>query len=338
MSASPQQTKARREEERTSSSSTSSGGCLAVDELQRIANKSLQSRSVQVTGLEGYTCLTYELRTSPNFFYLLRCTPPSSVQLLRLEERQVQNEVAALQALKGRSDHIHTRVIDYQHDRTRHGFLYNVTGPFTGNILGNIEEQLSDDRKSVLETGLGRFMQHLSTIIGPSFGPLHRAPLLPQTWSAVFTGALQSLLRDGEEALVDLPYHAIRNMLHQHRSSLDRIATPRLVILDAISHANVVVSDSHDRVTGLLEYSTAMWGDPLMSDCFYRPTPDFLLGFGEPIIKPSSGERARKSLYVVYHSVLSIVRHNYRPEESARVTGDEAREDLKTALRELETA
>lgn len=102
-------------------------------------------------------------------------------------------------------------------------------------------------------------------------------------------------MRDGEDALISLPYDHVRDLVRKHRAALDKISQPKLVLLELSSDNNVVVDVDQERVTGLLDFSTAIWGDPFMSDCFYKPTTSFAEGFGK-LPNQSSDERARQYL------------------------------------------
>ncbi|KAI7154172.1 hypothetical protein KC316_g4953 [Hortaea werneckii] len=142
----------------------------------------------------------------------------------------------------------------------------------------------------------------------------------------------EAVLRDGEDALINLPYDGMRDLVRKHRPALDKITQPRLVILELSADENVVVDAKYHRVTGLLDFSTAFWGDPHMSDCFYKPTASFAEGFGK-LPNGDAEERIRQYLYVLYHSLLIVVKHCYRPSEDGHEL--EARRDLTTAMRAL---
>ena len=102
-------------------------------------------------------------------------------------------------------------------------------------------------------------------------------------------------MRDGEDALISLPYEGMRDLVRKHRGSLDRITEPRLVLIELAADKNVVVDVKSHQVTGLLDFSTAIWGDPFMSDCFYNPTTSFAEGFGK-LPNQSVDERIRQYL------------------------------------------
>ena len=120
--------------------------------------------------------------------------------------------------------------------------------------------------------------------------------------------------------------------VRKHRRSLDGVSQPKLVILELASDKNVVVDPKTNRVNGLLDYSTALWGDPFISDCFCNPTASFAEGFGR-LPNRSTEERSRQYLYVLYHALLTIVRHRYRPSDAGGEM--DARRNLTTAIRHL---
>lgn len=306
--------------------------------IQRLATAALQSRSVTVEPLEGYIFRKYRLRTSQGFFYILRCRPSFSVRLLKHEERWLEAESGALQALGGRADIRSPRVIK-SHDTTHHiGSPYLITGPFSGSVLADIEASLSQHSLASIDRNLGQYVRRLSSITGQQFGPIHcsgQSPPVSQSWAKIFAFLLESAMRDGEDALISLPYDGIRDLVRKHRNSLDKIVQPRLLLLELSSDQNVLVDPRSDQVTGLLDFSTAIWGDPFMSDCFFKPTASFAEGFGR-LPNTSADERIRQYLYVLYHSLLAIVRQSYRPSEDNDEM--EARRTLTIAIRQLSSA
>ena len=106
-------------------------------------------------------------------------------------------------------------------------------------------------------------------------------------------------------------------------------------MIELASDKNVIVDPKGNRVTGLMDFSTAIWGDPFMSDCFSKPTASFVEGFGR-LPNKSAEERIRQYLYVLYHSMLAIVRQWYRPSDDRDEM--EARRALTIAIRQLSGA
>ena len=265
--------------------------------IQQIASNALQSKHVTAEKLDGYIFRTYRLRTSEGFFYSLKCRPSSNVRLLRHEESWLENEAGALQTIGGRSDVRTPRLITYNNTSIPIGSSYLISGPFTGSILSDIEPSLSRQALSSIDKSLGQYVRHLSFVTGPLFGSIRQAEGIPgsPSWAKVFAFLLEAVMRDGEDALISLPYDGMRDLVRKHRASLDKINEPRLVVLELAADRNVVVDTSSYRVNGLLDFSAAFWGDPFMSDCFYKPTQSFAEGFGR-LPNQSLDERIRQYL------------------------------------------
>ena len=265
--------------------------------IQRIASSALQSKQVAVEKLDDYIYRTYRLRTSQSFFYVLKSRPPINVRLLRHEEGYLEAEAGALQTIGGRSDIRTPRLISFHNTTVHIGSSYLISGPFTGSILADVEPSLSRQALASIDRSLGQYVRQLSSISGPSFGAIRQAQGIPgsQSWARAFAFLLESVMRDGEDALINLPYEGMRDLVRKHRASLDKITQPKLMLLELASDKNVIVDVRNHRVSGLFDFSSAIWGDPFMSDCFYKPTASFAEGFGK-LPNQSSDERLRQYL------------------------------------------
>ncbi|KAK4549185.1 hypothetical protein LTR36_007643 [Oleoguttula mirabilis] len=305
-----------------------------VSAIQRAGQDALQSKSVTVERLGGYTYRNYRLTTSKGFFYILKTRPSNSVRLLRHEEGRLEAEACALQVLSTRPDLVSARLIVYNNTTIRLGSFYLISGPFGGSIFADVEPSLSRQALAGIDKSLGQYVRRLSSFAGSAFGPLRQIQGYPgsQSWARTFATMLESVLRDGEDALINLPYEGMRDLVRKHRASLEKITQPKLTLLELSADENVVVDAKNHRVTGLLDFSSAFWGDPFMSDCFYKPTASFAEGFGK-LPNGDTDERIRQYLYVLYHSLLAVVRQCYRPSEDGEEL--EARRDLTTAMRQL---
>lgn len=265
--------------------------------IQRVASRALQARQVSVEKLDGYIFRTYRLRTSEGFFYILKSRPPFNIRLLRHEEAWLEVEAGTLQTLGGRSDVRTPRLITFENTTLHIGSIYLISGPFTGSILSDVEPSLSRQALASIDRSLGQYVRQLSSISGPIFGAIRQAQGMPgsQSWARAFAFLLEAVMRDGEDALINLPYEGMRDLVRKHRTSLDKITQPRLALLELASDTNVVVDVKNNRVNGVLDYSTAIWGDPFMSDCFYKPTASFAEGFGK-LPNQTADERIRQYL------------------------------------------
>lgn len=250
--------------------------------LQRVASNALQTKSVTVERFGGVVFRTFRLRSTSEFFYVLRCRPSFHVRLLRHEEDGLKTEATVLQVLRGRSDILVPRLIEYHTTTIPIGSFYLISGPFKGSILADIEPSLSTQALANIDKSLGKYVRHLARVTSSTFGVVREAAFPGySSWSKCFASMLESLLRDAEDSLVSLPYEFIRAQARRRKSLLDQITQPKLFLLEMISDRNVVVDTHSMAVSGLLDFSTATWGDPYMSDCFYKPSVSFAEGFGK---------------------------------------------------------
>ncbi|KAF2211172.1 hypothetical protein CERZMDRAFT_43979 [Cercospora zeae-maydis SCOH1-5] len=306
--------------------------------IQQIAANALQTRSVVVDRIDGALFRTFKLQSNSDFFYVLRCRPSLSIRLLRHEEDRVQTEAQTLQALRGRTDILVPRLIEYQPTNVLIGSPYFISGPLRGVLLSDLAPQLSKHALASIDRSLGSFVRRLTFVCGSRFGSprIHDSTSTPRSssssWSKCFTNMLESVLRDAEDALVNLPYDFLRNQIRRHRASLDQVTQPKLVLVEMVKKGNILVDPSTCTITGILDWSSAIWGDSFLSDCFYRPSAGFAEGFGK-LPNSTTDERIRQYLYILYHALVAIVRQCYRPSEDG--VEFKARRNLTTALTQL---
>ena len=72
---------------------------------------------------------------------------------------------------------------------------------------------------------------------------------------------LGSLLKDGEDAFVNLPYAQIRQAVELTEASLDNVVEARLVVLGFGDAKNVLVNENNGEITGLIDFKRSIWGD-----------------------------------------------------------------------------
>ncbi|KAK4185292.1 hypothetical protein QBC35DRAFT_504049 [Podospora australis] len=258
-----------------------------------------------------------------------------------------------------------------------------------GKPLSLLTPPLSSDspRRELLQCKLGDLCRRLAGLLSPTgrFGPLAAVqttianPRQPNigsgglfetggagTWSVAFQSMLEGILRDGEDMAVVLSYATIRRHFRRLGYLLDEVTTARLVVLDAADESNILVTmDSQDDdageskiiVVGLSDWSSCVFGDPLLATAFsdplqlpHPPSAAFLRGFNHTVSETEPGYPAglnraiiedvdkapiRLLLYQVYHSVTRIVREFYRPRGDNSASELEARRALNLALTKL---
>lgn len=208
-------------------------------------------------------------------------------------------------------------------------------------------------------------------------------------WSDAFGNLLNGAIQDAQASQITAAYDSIRRLYRRFSFVLDTILEPRLVIIDAGLDSNILVSersrgddsddtsedddseknDSSDdsdsssssenssdlkcsiKVTGLREWTKAIFGDPLMSVAFSRdPSKNLIQGFrtrlegalddlddvSESRSREKRAMQIRLNLYRVYHALNAISVEYIRRDGGSDPRELKARKALVEAVRELE--
>lgn len=125
-----------------------------------------------------------------------------------------------------------------------------------------------------------RQLMSLASIIGQysssKFGPLVLKKGY-KTWRKAFLAMLETVLMDGEDKLVNIPYAEMRAQALRFGHSLDTVKEARLVVLGFGSPENVLIDRKTNEVTGLTGFGRAVWGDDSMLDIDKYSEPKDLL-------------------------------------------------------------
>ncbi|KAK3346251.1 hypothetical protein B0T25DRAFT_460497 [Lasiosphaeria hispida] len=214
--------------------------------------------------------------------------------------------------------------------------------------------------------------------------------VVTDTWAVAFQSVLEGILRDGEDMGVTIPYAAVRRNFRRFSYALDSVAVPRLVVVNGAEEGNVLVHDPGSRkgvpdelesatkddtsdtagaaadgsgevkapgvssleVSGLLDWSNCVFGDPLLASVFADGASDgFLEGFNgtdavaetstlglrisRTIVEGTDTAGVRLLLYQVYHAVICVVKEFYRPRVDSSRRELEARKRLNEVLAKL---
>ena len=201
-----------------------------------------------------------------------------------------------------------------------------------------------------------------------------------KTWGLAFEALLEGILRDGEDMAVGIPYGAARKQLRRLGWVLERVKVARLVIVEGGKEENVKVdvggeaggegegSGKGERegvVTGLHDWSTCVFGDPLFAAVFSEGVSEgFMEGFNgrgsaegdiievgmststsagggfrlcvsDAAVDDVQGAPVRLLLYQMYHALVDIVREFHRPRVDSSKREMEGRKRLSEVLGKL---
>jgi hypothetical protein len=258
------------------------------------------------------------------------------------------------------------KLLKHSSNNREMAYPYSIFEPTDGAPLSTLSIYLSLPERRVVDKQLGSMARGLASLTSPSgmFGTVSRVLLDPftpssptappttgsKTWSEAFNALLEGILRDGEDMAVLLPYEVVRSHYQRLSWRLDAVTLPRLVMLDAGSETNVMITRSSSdsasiatgsgvALTGLRSWSQGVFGDPLISNALEEPSEGFLEGWresGEDVIEDGENAEVRLLLYRCYRAVVSIVTEYYRPQGDSSRRELEGRRKLTSALAELE--
>jgi hypothetical protein len=332
----------------------------------------------------------YTLSMSDDRKLLLSFAPSLAVRLLRQEATVLSSEATLVYFIAGseRQDEMKgspgseierasspamsnlkcfiPKLLKHSSNNREMAYPYSIFENTTGAPLSTLSVYLSLPERRVVDRQLGALARGLASLTSPSgtFGMVSRVlphPFVPasptappttgsKTWSEGFNVLLESILRDGEDMAVLLPYEVVRSHYQRLSWRLDAVTLPRLVVLDAGSETNVMVERTSEdgesvatgegvKMTGLRNWSQGVFGDPLISNVFEEPSEGFLEGWresGDDVLEDGENADVRLLLYKCYRAVVSIVTEYYRPQGDSSRRELEGRRRLTSALAELD--
>lgn len=284
----------------------------------------------------GHTHELAVLTMSDSTRLWVRFPASSSSRLLRHEDPTLHNDLDVIHLLAQTEPKLNMKLVTEDLTGTCFGKPCLVTTDVPGVPLSTIASSINSAERGRIHFSVGSWLANTAPMNMPQFGIAQqlRARHGQVSWRRVFCQLMQGALMDAEDALLNLPYHRIMQLLHDKGNAFDRVKSASLSFLDAGDERKILVDPDTRTITGLLGLSNAAWGDPLIARCFMWPeNTDALAGFG---IQTVSDEHSnRLLLYTVYHCIVAIVRDTFRPQEELRMP--DARRRLHLALQELES-
>jgi len=315
-------------------STSTSPDFSSIQKLVRSLFRSSRVSVVQVERLPSRLHQVFLLRMADGSSLVLKCPPPANTRLLRHEQRALEGEAKILEALNSNTQLRTPKCIDHDPRGRSLGSPHLLLHCIPGRRLSELSQHLSAAERRVVDRTLGAYVRSITSLAADSFGLSHRvfAGTGSSSWRQAFMSLLEAALRDAEDMLVSLPYDSIRHHMARHGRLLDDVTQARLVPLDMAAPENVLVDERTKHVTGLVGFSNAVWGDPLLAGVFAGASEAFFEGYGECPARVGSA-KVRQLLYAVYRAVVVVVEHHYRPNYSSGEL--DARGSLTGALNQL---
>ncbi|WEW55197.1 hypothetical protein PRK78_000626 [Emydomyces testavorans] len=294
----------------------------------------VQARNIRM--LEGHAHPIHILQLSNGVELVLKTRPLSSTSILRHERHLLETEAAVLSLLWQSGIKGIPQPLKVDIPKSTPSTAYFLRHLVQGVPLSEIDFPLTLDDRKCLDRQLGAVVNSISQHTSSQFGLVHNVTLGTgtRTWKQAFLSLLDSLMWDAENLFISLPYPEIRQHAIRLSAALDDVTVPRLAIVDIGKPSHIILDSKSKRISGFVDFSSALWGDPLIADVFGSASPEFLDAFGSDLTETKSA-LIRLLLYSCYHNVRKVVRQYYRNREDDEELA--ARRELTSQLATLST-
>ena len=255
---------------------------------------------------------------------VLRVAPPDDpAQMLFYEYRMMRQEPELHSLVRARTDTPIPEILAFERDCKQLNRDYLLMQRMPGTPLSEHTGLTSRTFAKVL-CEVGQKLRQVHAITGDTYGYVgaHR-PMAPQRdWTSAFGIMWNKLLDDihrcggytAEEAA------SMRRLFDRHVKVFDRPVSASLLHMDV--WAQNILADDHGRLTGLLDWDRALWGDPEIEfavlDYCGVSEPAFWEGYGAERDRSFEAE-VRRVFYLLYelqkYIFIRRVRRN-RPDQA----------------------
>ncbi|MCR2806016.1 phosphotransferase family protein [Paenibacillus soyae] len=289
---------------------------LESHEIERIILHAFGKRPQETKELtDGWANSAYSILMSDGTAAVLKVAPIHGTKMMRYERSMMRTEVEVLRLLdKGGAVPV-PNVLAYDDACTLVPSEYFIMEQLHGVPYNKIKESLSTSEKDAIESELGAYNRLINENRGTRFGYYAQEDSWKTTWAEAFQQMIMGVLADGKDAEIELPggYSAIEAEIIRHADALSEVEQPSLVHWD-LWEGNVFVDNG--KISGLIDFERALWGDPLMEHFFshFNRSGSFAEGYGRKVA--TIHERRRRALYDLYLDLILWIECTYRQYEN----------------------
>lgn len=223
----------------------------------------------QLEDFSGHLHRISQIRLSNGYQLTLKLSPSTTTPVLQHERYCLESEAAIFSLLTKTNLPIPKLL---RHDKASHhlGSPFLLVTTLPGIPYASALPYSSRSEREDISQQLHTIRTHINSHTSPNgtFGPavMVAAGTGFSTWREAFKLMMKTILMDGEDMLVNLPYVEIRTAVAVHVKALDEIREAKLVILDLGKPENVLMERRSNVVTGILDFGQALWGDADFGD------------------------------------------------------------------------
>ena len=262
---------------------------------------------------EGWFNAAYMLSQPDGREFVLKIAPPPEVKLLRYEENILEVEVETMRLMEAKTDLPIPHIVAYDRERAEVGSEYFFMERLPGVPFNLVRADLEEAAQIAVQTAVGQCLRTMHGINHPTFG-LYNRPI-HATWREAFGEMLGLLRQDGLDLEVDIPAGAFEAG-EKLMPVLDSVQTACFVHWD-LWDGNVFVEEG--KLTGIIDFERALWGDPLIETTFLERRLGLMEGYGSDIFSTPYAKE-RRLLYDLYLFLVMVIETKFRgftPEHEA---------------------
>lgn len=250
--------------------------------------------------IHGHLHSLHLLALSNGVQLLLKGSPVTGTPLLRQERHFLEAEARFLALLGQNANPCIPQLYHYDPRGTLLGSSYLIRLYMKGATLSEMESRINDEERNGIDRHLGFLLSTIAQNVAPAFGSLQQVACGKgkRSWRESFWALFEGVLRDAEDMFIHLPYAEIRYEVARLASALDDVTLPRLVVVGFGRPSHVLLDESSKQLSGVVDFSSAFWGDVLMAEIFEDPSPAVLEGAGMPLTRTQS-EETRLLMYAM---------------------------------------
>jgi aminoglycoside phosphotransferase (APT) family kinase protein len=310
---------------------------VGADILQAIAAHHLTQSLLSNRELhEGFFNASFLLEADNGQQYVLKVAPPPDVKVMQYEKDIMRAEVESMRLVRARTSVPVPEILCYDTSCRLLESEFFIMEFLPGRPYHHARQEFSATQQDLIDREIGGFVRQINDISGTGFGYAAGEKRFTG-WRECFDAMLASALQDGQAMNVSLPlpYDVLHERLARHFHLLDEIKTPQLVHWD-VWDGNVFVDPHTKRVSGLIDFERALWGDPLMEAnfCEWDFHDGFITGYGCDMLD-TPARRQRRLLYSVHRYLVMVIEAAYRQYETDDLE-NWSREQLVENLGQLE--
>ena len=273
-----------------------------VLKIQRMLRCSLPSQAAtiqDVVPLPGkHLHQMYHVKLSSGSQLVLKSSVRQN-RFLRHERDALETEARVLSLLSSRGIPLVPRLIKFEPSLGVSGSPFLLTKSTGQSSLSDVTPTFSARDYAQIERQLGHLAHSIAQLTASSFGTLNAVASGGgfKSWRICFLIMVDSIIQDAEDLMISLPYTQLKQHFNRLSPVLEDVRVPNLVVADLGDPSTILVDVGSKEMASVVDFSSAFWGDVLISRVFESPSMAFLEGYGCKTTALRS-EKIKKTLYI----------------------------------------